>query len=98
MGTRGVSRNSPGSQRRSARAHEPLERAFPDDGQVGGVVKHEGELNWVVLGVLLVRINEWVRPALPGLAQAWFDRCVARTNDPDAANSAVVPTTIWQEE
>jgi hypothetical protein len=60
--------------------------------------KDEGELNWVVLGVLLVRINEWVRPALPGLAQAWFDRCVTRTNDPDAVNSAVEPTTIWQEE
>jgi hypothetical protein len=74
---------------------------MPNEGQGGAAVaaaEDEGELNWVVLGILLVRINEWVRPALPGLAQAWFDRCVARTNDPGGANSAVDPTTIWQEE
>ena len=89
------------SQQRSARARELLERALPDEGLAGAAAvaaKDEGELNWVVLGILLVRINEWVRPALPGLAQAWFDRCVAQTNDPDAANSAVDPTEIWQEE
>ena len=84
------------SQQRSARARELLERALPDEGLAGAAAvaaKDEGELNWVVLGILLVRINEWVRPVLPGLAQAWLDRCVARITDPDDA-CAVDPTTI----
>ena len=84
-------------QRRQERAREVINRVLADGQAAGGLAVPPGERNLIVLGVLLIRINPWIRAALPAMSHALHGRCMARFNNPlDAGHHC--PTKIWDDE